>query len=29
MRFDTAEEAYEVRKVSELHYYGSKLMVAQ
>lgn len=29
MRFDTAEEAYEVRRAAELHYYGSKLMVAQ
>ena len=28
-RFDTAEEAYEARKIAELHYYGSKLMVAQ
>jgi hypothetical protein len=27
--FDTAEEAYEARKIAELHYYGSKLMVAQ
>lgn len=27
--FDTAEEAYEARKAAELHYYGSKLMVAQ
>jgi hypothetical protein len=28
-RFDTAEEAYEVRRAAELHYYGSNLMVAQ
>jgi hypothetical protein len=27
--FDTAEEAYEARKLAELNYYGSKLMVAQ
>ena len=27
--FDTAEEAYEARKIAELHYYGSNLMVAQ
>jgi hypothetical protein len=27
--FDTAEEAYEARKIAELHYYGSKLMVSQ
>ena len=27
--FDTAEEANEVRRAAELHYYGSKLMVAQ
>jgi hypothetical protein len=27
--FDTAEEAHEVRKIAELHYYGSKLMVSQ
>ena len=26
--FDTAEEAYEARKIAELHYYGSNLMVA-
>ena len=27
--FDTAEEAYEARKIAELHYYGSNLMVSQ
>ena len=27
--FDTAEEAYEARKLAELKYYGSKLMVSQ
>ena len=27
--FNTAEEAYEARKIAELHYYGSNLMVSQ
>ena len=27
--FDTAEEAHEVRRAAELHYYGSNLMVSQ
>jgi hypothetical protein len=27
--FDTAEEAHQTRKIAELHYYGSNLMVSQ